>query len=75
MVAGAVENAGNAREAVAGEAFTDRLEDRDATGDRGLERQSDLVLFGQGREVGAVDSDHRLVGGDGVTAGRESGLR
>ena len=50
VVAGAVEDAVDARDGIAGERFAQRLDDRDAAGDRGLEGERDAVLFGQRRK-------------------------
>ena len=74
VVAGAVENAGDALDAVGGQAFADRLDHRDAAGDRGLEGERDVVFLGQGGQGGAVHREHRLVGGDHRPAGGERGF-
>ena len=63
-IAGAVENAEHPADAVARQAFTQRLDDRDGAGDRRLEGECDLRPVGQPRQIEPVMGDQRLVGGD-----------
>ena len=51
VIAGAVEDAVDARERVAVEPLAQRLHDRDAAGDRRLEIERDAVAFGQRRQA------------------------
>ena len=50
VVAGAVEDAVDARDPVGGEPLAQRLDDRDAAGDRRLEGERDALRLGQARE-------------------------
>ena len=59
---------------IAGEPLAQRLDDRDAAGDRRLEIERHAVLLGERRERDAVARQQRLVGGDHRLAGRERGL-
>ena len=68
VVAGAVEDAVEAPHAIADQAFAQCLDDRDAARDRRLERQDAALLLGQGRELGAMQGEQRLVGGDDMLA-------
>ena len=68
VVAGAVEDAVEALHAVADQALAQRLDDRDAARDRRLEGEDALPLLGRRRELGAVQRQQRLVGGDDVLA-------
>ena len=72
VVAGAVEDAVDAADLVAGERLAQRLDDGDAAGHRGLEVERDAVLLGEPRELHAVLGEQRLVGGDDVLAGRSA---
>ena len=74
VIAGAVQDAGNAQDAVAGETLAQRLDHRDAAGDRGLERQRHAALLRRGGERGAMHGEHRLVGGDHRLAGGDRRL-
>ena len=71
VVAGAVEDADHLVDAVGGEAFADRLDDRDAPADAGLEAQVDAVFFRGGVEFRPVFGEQGLVGGDDRFAGAE----
>ena len=64
VVAGAVEDAGDALDRVAGEALAQCLDDRNAAADRSLEKERRIVRFGQRREPHPMRGEHRLVGGD-----------
>ena len=64
IVAGAVENSIDARERIAGQAFAQRLHDRDGAADRGFEIERHVVLLGDSRERNPVPRQQRLVGGD-----------
>src|SRR5947208_1681271 len=66
VVRGAVEDAVDARQAIAGEALAQRLYDRDAARHRSLESERDAGLLGLRGEPGAVLRHQRLVGGDDV---------
>ena len=74
VVAGAVEDAVEARDGVAGERLAQRLDDRDAAGRRGLEGERDAIGLGQLGQRHAVMGEQRLVGGDDRFAGRQRGL-
>ena len=67
-VGGAVDDAGDPFDAVGGQAFAQRLDDRDAAGDRRLERDHHALLLRRGEDLGAVRGQQRLVGGDDVLA-------
>src|SRR3546814_7957890 len=62
-VAGAVQNPGDAVDAVADQALAQGFDDRDTAGDRRLEGERRLVLLGPCGELGAMHGQHRLVGG------------
>jgi hypothetical protein len=64
----AVDDAGRPFDAVGGQAFAQRLDDRDAAGDRGLEGNHDALLLGGGEDLGAMHGQQRLVGGDHMLA-------
>jgi len=64
VVAGAVENARQPRDAVAGERLAQRLDHRDAAGRRGLESQRDALLSAVMGKQRLVGSDHRFAGGE-----------
>ena len=74
VVAGAVEDAGDALDRVSGEALAQRLDDRNAAADRGLEEERRVVRFGQRREPHPVRGEHRLVGGDDRQPARQRRL-
>ena len=74
VVAGAVEDAVDAGDAAAAEPFAQRLDDRDAAGDRGLEAERRVMRFGQPGERHAVARQQRLVGGDHAAADAERRL-
>ena len=69
VIAGAVEDAVDARERVAVKPFAQRLHDRDAAGDRSLEIERHAMAFGERGELVAVAGKQRLVGGDHRLAG------
>ena len=75
IVAGAVEQAINAGDAVCRHAFAERLDDRDATRDRCFIAQRQPFGFGGGGEIKAVMGEHRLVGGNQRLAGVEGAAR
>ena len=62
VVAGAVENAVDAPDFIAGERFPHGLDDRDAASDRRLEVEGNVVFLGKPRELSAVLGEQRLVG-------------
>ena len=64
VVAGAIDDAGDARDPIAGERFAQGLDDRDAPGHGGLVIQVGAVLGGQGEQFGAMGREQGLVGGD-----------
>ena len=74
VVAGAVEDAGDAGDAVAGQALAQRLDDRDAAGHRRLEGQRHAGALGRRGQLGAVHRQQRLVGGHHRLAGRQRRL-
>jgi hypothetical protein len=74
VIAGAVQDAGDAQDAVAGEPLTQGLDHRNAAGDRGLECQRDTAFLRGGRERGAMHGQHCLVGGDDRLAGSNRSL-
>ena len=59
---------------VAVEALAQRLDDRNAAADRGLEIERDALAFGERGELLTVAREQRLVGGDHRLAGSERGL-
>ena len=74
VVAGAVEDAGDALDAVRRQALAHGLDGRDAAGDRGFEGECDalgLGCLGKGR---AMHREQRLVGGHDMLAGGERRL-
>ena len=64
VVAGAVQDAGDAEQPIAGQPFPDGANDRNAARDRRLEQQLALVLPRQRQQLHAVRRDELLVGGD-----------
>ena len=64
VVAGAVEDAGDTLDRVAGEALAQRLDHRNAAADGGLVIERRLTGLGERRELEPVLGEHRLVGGD-----------
>ena len=74
VVAGAVENARDALDRIAGEALAQRLDHRNAAADRRLEEERRAVGLGQRGEFQPVRGDHRLVGGDDRQAAPERRL-
>ena len=71
VVAGAVEDAVEALDAIADQALSQRLDDRNAASDCSLERKNAILLLGPCRDLGAMQSEQSLVGGDDVLARRE----
>jgi hypothetical protein len=69
VVRGAVEDAVDAVDRVAGHRLAERLDDRDAAGCRRLEIQADALSLGLPRQRDAMGGKERLVGGDDVLAG------
>ncbi len=63
-----VDDAGDPLDAVGGEAFAQRLDDRDAAGDGGFEGDHDPFLLRSGKNLVAVLGQQSLVGGDHVLA-------
>ena len=74
VVRGAVQDAVDALQPVAGETLAQPLDDRDAAGDRGLERENEPPLLGPRGEPRPVMRHQRLVGGDDVLAMVERGV-
>ena len=64
VIAGAVENAIDAVDRIAGESLAQRLDDRNAAGDRRLEGERDTLLLGELGEIQTMRGEQRLVGGD-----------
>ena len=64
VVAGAIDDAGDARNSVSGEGFPERLDDRNAPGHGGFVVEVGLMLRSQGEEFWAVGREESLVGGD-----------
>src|SRR4029078_4902380 len=74
VIAGAVEDAIDALERIAGKPFTQRLEDRDRAADRRLEIERDVTRLRLRGERNAIARKQRLVGGDDRFAGCERGF-
>ena len=74
VVAGAVEDAEDARHRVAGHRLAHRLDDRNAAGDRRLVVEQHALLLGDLGQRHAMPRQQRLVGGDDMAAGFERGL-
>ena len=64
----AVDDAGDPLDPVGGEAFAQRLDDRNAAGDRALERDHHALRVRRGEDLVAVAGEQRLVRGDHVLA-------
>ena len=64
----AVDDAGDPFDAVGGQPFAQRLDDRHATGDGALERHHHALRVRRGEDLVAVLREERLVGGDDVLA-------
>ena len=64
----AVDDAGDPLDAVGGQPFAQRLDDRDAAGDRRLERDHHALRLRGREDLVAVLREQRLVGGDDVLA-------
>jgi hypothetical protein len=71
IIAGAVEDAVDARDLVRRGAFADRLDDRDAACDGGFIFQRRVLRLGDPRQIEPVMRDHRLVRGDERLAGAQ----
>ena len=69
VIGRAVDDPGDPLDAVGGEPLAQRLDDRDATGDRRLEGDHHALLPRRGEDLGTVHGQQRLVGGDDVLAG------
>ena len=69
VVRGAVDDAEDALDAVAGEALAQRPDDRDRPADGGLVVELGADLLGGGEQLGAVRGEQRLVAGDDVGTG------
>ena len=65
-VSGTVDDAGNPLDTVSGESLADRLDNRNASGDRRLERDHDAASAGGLEYFVPVQRDERLVCGDHV---------
>ncbi len=74
IVAGAVENAGDALDRVSRQTFAQGLDDRYPAADRGFVVEWSLVGFREVGELQAVRGEHRLVGGDDGQTARERRL-
>ena len=74
VIAGAVEDAVDAGESVAVERFTQRFDDRDAAGNRGLEIERHALAFRERRKLVTMSGKERLIGGHHRLAGRKRGL-
>ena len=74
VIAGAVQNPVDALDRVARETLAQRLHDRNAAGDGGLEGKRHVLLFRNLRKCQSVLRQQRLVGGDNMLAGGERRL-
>src|SRR3546814_5164557 len=74
VVAGAVEDAVDAVDAVGGEALAQALDDGNAAGHRGLVADGAADALGQSGKRGAAVREPRLVGGDNIAPGEQRGL-
>ena len=74
IVAGAVQDAVQAGDPVAGQPLAQRPDNRDAAGHRGLISQRYASGLGLCRQIGAVMGQQRFVSGDYVAAGLEGGF-
>ena len=63
VVAGAVQDAGDAKQAISRQPLADRANDRNATRHRRLEQQLSLLASRQREQLDAVGGDQLLVGG------------
>jgi hypothetical protein len=63
-----VDDAGCPFDAVGGQAFTQRLDDGDATGHGRFEGDHHALLLGRGEDFGAMHGEQRLVGGNDMLA-------
>jgi len=64
VVARAIQDAGDSKDAIGSKALAKRLDHRNAARNRGLERQRDAAFLGDGGEGCAVHREHSLVGGN-----------
>ena len=71
VVAGAVHDAIDAGNRVAGQRFPQRLDHRNTTGDGGFVVQKRAMLFGETSKLDAMGGKQRLVGGDDVKSARK----
>ncbi len=74
VIAGAVQDAVDAREGIAGKALAQGLDDRNGAADRGLEVERDAVRLGKLGKRQPVPRQQRLVGGDDRLAGFQRGF-
>ena len=75
VVAGAVQDAIDALDGIAGQSLAQGFDDRNAARDRRLEGKRDALFLGERGEPHAVLGEQRLVGGDEGFARAESGFR
>ena len=74
VVAGAVENAADARDRIARQPFAQGLDDRHAAADRRFIGERDAAALGQLRQFDAMRRQHRLVRGDDMQPASERGF-
>src|SRR4029077_18861437 len=74
VIASAVEDTLDTGDLIARKRFTQRLDDRDAARDRGLEGERNACLLGRPCELGAVLCEQSLVGGHHGLARLDRGL-
>ncbi len=74
IVAGAVEDARDPPNRIAGQALPEGLDDGYAAADRGFEEQLSARSLGQGRELEPVRREHRLIRRDDGSSPRKRGL-
>ncbi len=74
VIAGAVQDAIDALERIAGHAFAQGFDDRNGAADRRLEIERDVFAFGKRRKLAAMLGEQRLVGGHHRLAGRKRGF-
>ena len=67
-VRGAVDDAADLADMVGGQALVHRGDDRGAAANAGLKQERRIVRLGKGKQLGAVGSDHLLVGGADAAA-------
>ena len=71
IVGGSVQDSIEALDPITGKAFTQRFDNRNAAGNRGLITNMNAVGIGQLGDFGSVDSEQRLVRGDHMLAGAD----